>query len=144
MEDDIEKSLGTMPSDDLEEDDNKNLPSKPQSYSPILETNNEEDDFEFARQNYHLAIERGIDAMEEMLMIAKQDQNARSFEVVSTLINTITNANKDLVKMGENRVKAKENKSEGANVTNNNLFVGSTSELQQALAAMRKDDSEDE
>ncbi len=56
-------------------------------------------DFEFARTNMYDAIVKGQDALDELVGIAKQNQQARTFEVLSTLINTLVSANKELVEL---------------------------------------------
>jgi hypothetical protein len=66
-----------------------------------------------------------------MIEIAKSSQQARSFEVVATLISTLSTANKDLLDLNK-KYKDLSGELTPRNVTNN-LFVGSTSELLQAL-----------
>lgn len=58
-----------------------------------------QNDFEFARTNMYDAIVKGQDALDELVGIAKQNQQARTFEVVSTLINTLVSANKELMEL---------------------------------------------
>lgn len=86
-------------------------------------------DFEFARTNMYDAIVKGQDALDELVGIAKQNQQARTFEVVSTLINTLVSANKELIELHK---KHKELTKEDvpANKTNiNNNLVVSASDL---------------
>lgn len=103
-----------------------------------------EQDFQYARQNMYNVIEKGVDALEEMLEIAKSSEHPRAFEVVATIMNTLQNANKDLVKIGQERreeaVSGKEERNASKDVTNNNLFVGSTEDLRKMLESMKKDD----
>ena len=96
----------------------------------------EQEDYKYARENFYNVIEKGTEALEDMLNVAKASEHPRAYEVVSTLMKTLIDANKDLVSMGEK--KQKENDSpEGSKVTNNNLFVGSTTELQNMLRDLR-------
>ena len=71
-----------------------------------------------------------------MLDVAKASEHPRAYEVVSTIMKTLVDANKDLVGMSEKK-KPKEAEAFDGKV-NNNLFVGSTAELQQLLKDMRK------
>jgi len=101
----------------------------------------QETDYQYARDNFYNVIEKGTEALEDMLNVAKASEHPRAYEVVSTLMKTLVDANKDLVSMGEKKKKDEEPKGDdGKPVTNNNLFVGSTAELQQILKDMRNND----
>ena len=63
-----------------------------------------------------------------MVEIAKQSESPRAFEVVSTLMKTLLDANKDYVEMSTKKRYAKEEESPSTQVTNNNLIV-STADL---------------
>ena len=93
-------------------------------------------DYDYARTNFYNIIETGTEALEQMLDVAKASEHPRAYEVVSTIMKTLVDANKDLVTMSEKK-KPKETV-DGLPMTNNNLFVGSTAELQQLLKDMRK------
>lgn len=97
-----------------------------------------ENDYEYARENFYNVIEKGTQALEDMLDVAKASEHPRAYEVVSTLMKTLVDANKDLVDMGKK--KAQDEAPEEGQVTNNNLFVGSTAELQQILKDMKTDE----
>ena len=85
-----------------------------------------ENDFEFARTNMYDAIVKGHDALDELVNIAKSTQQARAFEVVSTLVNTLVAANKDLLEIHKKRQDLTD-KDEGQTKTNitNNLTISS-------------------
>jgi len=110
----------------------ESLGLEPLDIRPPVKTVNsaEANDFEFARQNLYDIISKGQDALEDMLDVAKQSESPRAFEVASTLINTLVNANKDL--MGLRKTKKELEKGEereDPKTVNNNLFVGSSAEL---------------
>lgn len=109
---------------------------------PTSSSDEEEIDREYlyTKSNLHTVIDRGTEALEEMLMIAKQSEQPRAFEVVSGLIKTIADANKDLLEL-KNKQKTLKGEKAAARVTNNALFVGSTAELQKMLKDARKDGS---
>ena len=117
-----------------------NLPeSKPLSkeieiLKPQVKGNDELDtDFKYARENLYNIIERGSEAMGNLLEVAEQSQSARAYEVLSQIIKTLTDANKDLLEIHKkNRSIRQEEKSGPKNVTNA-LFVGTTTELQRLL-----------
>jgi hypothetical protein len=125
-------------------------PMKPPLEGDIVEVkkvqeapSDEENDYKYARDNFYNVIEKGTQALEDMLDVAKASEHPRAYEVVSTLMKTLVDANKDLVAMGEKKTKAEEPVNNPNKVTNNNLFVGSTSELQQMLRDLRNDESGD-
>jgi hypothetical protein len=93
-------------------------------------------DFNLARANIHEVIQTGSHAIEKLSQIADQSQHPRAFEVLSTLMNTMLSANKDLMelqkKIRDITIADQPHNEEARNVTNN-LFVGSTAELQKAI-----------
>jgi hypothetical protein len=99
------------------------------------------DDFTYARDNLYDVINKGQDALDEMLEVAKQSQHPRAYEVFATLMNTMLTANKDLVEMQKKKKEffVKEEEKMAQSVTNN-LFVGSTAELQKFIADRKKED----
>ena len=89
------------------------------------------------RENIEGVIELGNDAVREMLEIAKQSESARGFEVVSTLMKTLLDANKDFAdvstkkKFAEEEINAPKEAAQ-TNTVNNNLIV-STADLLKML-----------
>jgi hypothetical protein len=86
-------------------------------------------DIETARTNIESLMLKGADSLDELISLAKQSQNPRAFEVVSTLMKTLLDANKDFVGMSEKKKFAKEDNSTQSgttNVTNNNLILSTT------------------
>lgn len=118
--------------------DNKVKPiEKLEDQLPAIPAENNEniDDMELARQNIKNIIEMGDDAVKEMVEIAKQSESPRAFEVVSTLMKTLLDANKDFVDISTKKKYASEEESspkQDVNVTNNNLIV-STADLLKML-----------
>tara|TARA_B100001939_G_scaffold281085_2_gene249895 strand:- start:1251 stop:1628 length:378 start_codon:yes stop_codon:yes gene_type:complete len=98
-------------------------------------------DFELARQNYHELIIKGQDALDEMIEVARASEHPRAFEVLSTLMKSVADVNGDLLAL--HRKKKDYNKTDQkalpAGVTTNNLFVGSTTELQKMLKDVNSD-----
>lgn len=102
------------------------------------------EDFKFSRANIREVIENGTDAMAKLSVIADQSQNPRAFEVLAKLMDTIVNASKQLLDVQEQIRgidKADMPKDEAARSVTNNLFVGSTAELQKMLAEMKQSSS---
>ena len=101
---------------------------------------NVDDDFEYSRRTYYDLIEKGQGALEEMMEVAKQLEHPRAFEVVSGMIKNISDVNDRLMDL--HKKKKDYNKKDIVKpvdgTTNNNLFVGSTVELQRMLQDMNK------
>lgn len=111
--------------------------AKPEEPTKEIEVKKEEKnldkDFEYAKDNIKLLITNGTDAIEEILKVAKAGDSPRAYEVVSQLLKTVADMNKDLLDLHQ---KAKAVKKETVNVkntTNNSIYVGSTSELQDLI-----------
>jgi hypothetical protein len=92
-------------------------------------------DIEKARNNIQKIIELGDDSMQELVSLAKQSESPRAFEVVSGMMKTLLDANREFVEMSTRKKYAKEEilnpKVEEAavtNITNNNIIL-STADL---------------
>jgi prophage DNA circulation protein len=124
-------------------------PIVPPDYSKAVSTivntarnDSAKEDFTFARANVREVVENGTDAIAKLAVIADQSQNPRAFEVLAKLMDTVTNASKQLLDIQQqirtiDKADVPQDEQARANVTNN-LFVGSTSELQKMLADMKK------
>ena len=98
---------------------------------PEINGMEEDTDFRYTRENLYNLLERGQDAVEELLEIAKQSEHPRAFEVVGQLIGKLTETNKEL--MGLHKTKKDLSTEKGPTNVTNALFVGSTSDLQKML-----------
>lgn len=113
----------------IEREDNRALPT---TYRPSLENDNElETDIKYVRQNLYDVIEKTFGAVDELRAIADQSQHPRSYEVLATMVRALVDTNKDLLDMHEKKKKLQGDmpEKEETKTVNNNLFVGSTSEL---------------
>lgn len=101
-------------------------------------------DFEIARANIHNMIENGQEAMLKLAQIADSSQHPRAFEVLAKLMDTMLQANEKLLDL-QTKIReidaADSPMNEKAKTVNNNLFVGSTAELQKVLQDMKKNDN---
>jgi hypothetical protein len=122
MDDDdkLQRALSLIPLNDIE---------------PI-ETETQQD-FQIARSNLHGILMSGQEALNRMVDLADQSQHPRAYEVVATLINALTQANKDLLDLSKKKKDIIGNTQEEKKTVTNNLFVGSTAELQKMLKSMR-------
>jgi len=110
----------------------------------------QEEDYILARKVLRNLIEKGNDAIEEISTIARQNESARGFEVVSTLIKTVGDTTKDLYNLQKMTKDLKEpakdsdprikNPDAGNINVEQAVFVGSAAEL---LSAIKKKKEED-
>jgi len=92
------------------------------------------DDFEYSRKVYLDLIETGQEALQRMLDVADETAHPRSYEVLGGLIKNISDVN-DRLMAGHKKKKEILKKDEMKQLPNttNNLFVGSTTDLQRML-----------
>ena len=101
---------------------------------PVTINGEEKDtDFRYARENMYHIIERGRDAMDELLEIAKAEESPRAFEVFGQLLKNMTDTQEKLLELHRKK-QIIENDGERQEVTKaqnvtNALFVGSTADL---------------
>lgn len=91
-------------------------------------------DFEYARENMMEVINKGQEALFDLMDVARQSQHPRAYEVLATMMNTMVGASKDLLDLQAKKKKLLEDDPEATpQQVTNNLFVGSTAELQKYL-----------
>jgi hypothetical protein len=86
------------------------------------------EDFDYARKNIKELIETGMENFDRLSSLAEQSQSVRAYEATSTLIRTLSDANKVLLELSSQK-KSLMIEDRPKEVTNNNLFLGSTKEL---------------
>jgi len=96
-------------------------------------------DYSEVRDNLKRVIIQSESAIQGILQVAEETQNARAYEVAAQLIQATLEANNKLMHLHK---QLKEIKKEDAvkqtNVTNNSIFVGNTSELSKFLKARKE------
>lgn len=115
------------------------------SEAPKKETHNLEieTDYNYVRNNLYTITERSVEALNNLSEIANQSQHPRAFEVLSLLVKTIADAQRDLIAVHKEKVKIQTEKQQqeadgGPDIVNNNLFVGTTAQLDEIIAKMTK------
>lgn len=105
------------------------IDSKPRTQ--LIAVNNIDDDAEFARQNIRELIQKGNDAVEGILHVAKESEHPRAYEVAANLIKNLSDLNKDLMEIQKRKkdLAPQEYKNSGNINVDKAVFVGSTTEL---------------
>src|SRR6056300_1581627 len=92
-----------------------------------------DNDYKYSRENYYNLIERGQEAIDGILEVAREGQHPRAYEVAGALIKNVADTVDKLQDLQKKLKDLKEvPKSANANIKNA-LFVGSTAELQKML-----------
>ena len=98
------------------------------------EEKNIDNDYKYSRDTYYELVEKGKQSLELMIEVARESEHPRAFEVLSGMIKNISDVNDRLMDLNKKKkdVDKKDEVKKIANTTNN-LFVGSTTELQKLL-----------
>jgi len=103
----------------------------------IVEKNDVTDDYNFARDQYYELASKGSEALDMMMEVAREMEHPRAFEVLSTMLKNNADIVDKMMDLQKKKVDLsgspkKDDKSKG--LTQNNVFVGSTAELQKMLS----------
>ena len=122
---------------DIEEDYITNIKNPSElSRVKVESIDKEEDiknDYEYQRQNFYNLVERGNDAIEGILELAKESEHPRTYEVAGNLIKQVAEVTEKLGDLQEKMKKLKEVPDNAPKNVTNALFVGSTAELQKMI-----------
>ena len=104
----------------------KTLPAVPEDKDPDI-------DFETGRKNLYNLLDKGNEAIDGILELAKEGEHPRAYEVAGQLIRTVSEVSQNLLDLQDKLKKVKEIPEKGPKNVTNALFVGSTTELQKML-----------
>jgi len=114
---------------------NKNLPET--RSADYIAKKDIKDDYEFSRDTYKELIAVGTQSMDSLAELARESEHPRAFEVLSNHLKSIGDITDKLMKLQKNKKELTQDDVK-REITNNNVFVGSTTELQRML--LNKDD----
>ena len=91
-------------------------------------------DYEYTRANLYSLIEKGQEAINGIMELAGEGGSPRAYEVAGQLIKSVADTTDKLIDLQKKLKDVEEDAVKTtSNVTNNAVFVGSTSELQKLL-----------
>jgi hypothetical protein len=107
-----------------------------QRYRTPMSDEDKDNDYEYTRETLYDLIEKGREGIEEMIEVARQSEHPRAYEVLATLIKDTAQTSEKLMDLHRkiqtiDQMMLPPPKQEGT--TTNNLFIGSTTELQRML-----------
>ena len=100
---------------------------------PSDDLNDVDADYKYQRDNFYNLIEKGQDAIQGILNVAKESDHPRGYEVAGNLIKQVAEVTEKLGDLQEKMKKLKEVPNSAPKNVTNALFVGSTAELQKML-----------
>ena len=90
-------------------------------------------DYDYTRGNLYSLIEKGQEAINGIMEVAGETASPRAYEVAGQLIKSVADTTDKLMDLQKKIKDVNEDAPKTNNVTNNALFVGSTSELSKML-----------
>tara|TARA_B100001057_G_C22853361_1_gene951843 strand:+ start:2719 stop:3099 length:381 start_codon:yes stop_codon:yes gene_type:complete len=104
---------------------------------------NVENDYEYSKRTYYDLIEKGQNALDDMIDVARNLEHPRAYEVLSGMIKNVSDVNDRLMDLNKKKKDFYKNdiKQIEGTTTNNNLFVGSTTDLQRMLKNVSDNDN---
>ena len=101
---------------------------------PVVSENDDVDtDFDTGRGELYKLLEKGNEAIDGILNLAKEGEHPRAYEVAGQLIKTQSEVAQNLLDLRDKLKKIKDIKEIGPKNVTNALFVGSTTELQKMI-----------
>ena len=111
----------------------ENLVSKKGQLKKI-DNNDVNKDYDYTRGNLYSLIEKGQEAINGIMEVAGETASPRAYEVAGQLIKSVADTTDKLLDLQKKVKEVEEDTNKTTNnVTNNALFVGSTSELSKML-----------
>ena len=108
---------------------------------PEVSKNDIKKDYEYTRGNLYSLIEKGQEAINGILELAQETEQARAYEVAGQLIKNVADATDKLMELQKKLKEVEEEKQiKGPSTVNNALFVGSTAELAKMLKSGLKEE----
>ena len=102
-------------------------------YITMSSNDNKDNDFEYSRQIYHDLLAKGSEALEDMMEVARATEHPRAFEVLSGMMKNVGDINGSLMDLHKKKHDMEKKDVPALPTTNNNVFVGSTTDLQRML-----------
>ena len=90
-------------------------------------------DYEYSRANLYSLIEKGQEAINGIMELAGEGGSPRAYEVAGQLIKSVGDVADKLIDLQKKVKEVEDDVSKTTNVTNNAVFIGSTTELSKLL-----------
>lgn len=106
-----------------------------------MSEDDKDNDYEFARETLYDMICKGREGVEEMLEVAKQSEHPRAYEVLSKLLKDTSDVSNQLLTLHKQKkdIEREDVAALPKAETTNNVFIGSTTDLQRMLKDMNSE-----
>ena len=103
------------------------------NYPSSINENDLEEDYEYQRRQFYNLVEKGSNAIDGILELAKESEHPRTYEVAGQLIKNVAEVTEKLGDLQKKMKDLKELPNTAPKNVTNALFVGSTTDLQKML-----------
>ena len=103
------------------------------NYPSSVNENDLEEDYEYQRRQFYNLVEKGSNAIDGILELAKESEYPRTYEVAGQLIKNVAEVTEKLGDLQKKMKDLKELPNTAPKNVTNALFVGSTTDLQKML-----------
>ena len=95
---------------------------------------NHDNDYNYSRETLYELIEKGKDALDNMIDVARESEHPRAYEVLAGLLKNVSDVNDKLMELNKKQ-KALEQQNATKQVENqqNNFYIGSSADIQRLL-----------
>jgi hypothetical protein len=95
-------------------------------------------DYDHSRDTYYDLIQKGQESLDLMMQFARESEHPRAFEVLSGMIKNVSDVTDRLMDLQKKTKDINKDEKQSSGTTNQNLFVGSTTDLQRLLQEQDK------
>ena len=129
----LDKTLGILSDVETLQKEPWNYEHKNEKVVSVDKGQDIESDYEYQRQNFYNLVEKGTTAIDGILLLAKESEHPRTYEVAGNLIKQVSEVAEKLGDLQEKMKKLSEVPDTAPKNVTNALFVGSTAELQKMI-----------
>lgn len=90
-------------------------------------------DYEYSRETYYDLLEKGREAMDDMMHVARESEHPRAYEVLSNMIKNLSDVNDKLMDLNKKNKDINQVNNKQIEHQQNNIFLSSTADLQKLL-----------
>tara|TARA_S200000501_G_scaffold344127_1_gene355651 strand:+ start:3441 stop:3866 length:426 start_codon:yes stop_codon:yes gene_type:complete len=129
--DSIDEALNTTSSIEVSTTSEGGCIKKQDSHKNV--TDDIDKDYEYTRANLYSLIEKGQESLNGIMELAGESASPRAYEVAGQIIKSVADTTDKLMELQKKLKEIDEDKGKTTQVTNNALFVGSTTDLSKIL-----------
>jgi hypothetical protein len=116
-----------------------NLPAEKEIQPPAIIEQDKDitDDYSYSREKYKGILNKGEEALDGMMQLAIESEHPRAYEVLSNMLKNMADVTDKLMELQKKKQSLvtdnNGNEKQPQSMTQNNVFLGSTSDLQRMI-----------